>query len=181
MSRAYKLKLEKDKKVDMRKWCQRPGRRDSNGKLMYFTQQNHKKECDVNYIIDKYDKKGIITHTTAIEARYGDVTGADFRKAQDLFINAQAMFDKLPKDIKKPKTAIDGSKCMTKEEKQEHEKSMQEISLMIALEQGEIKASCQSCFYSGYDEGEFFITCGIHHTNFTSTSFCTDYKKTKQP
>lgn len=101
MSRLYREKLEKEKKVDMRKWCQRPGRRDKNGKPVYFTQQNHKRECDVNYIIAKYDKTGIISRVQQIEARYGDVTGADFRKAQDLVLNAQNMFDQLPADIKK--------------------------------------------------------------------------------
>lgn len=101
MSRAYAEKLQKEKKVDMRKWCQRPGKRTEDGKIQYFTQQNHKRECDVNWIIRKYDKTGILDHVQRIEARYGDVTGADFRKAQDLFINAHNMFNDLPADIKK--------------------------------------------------------------------------------
>lgn len=85
----------------MREHCQRPGTRDEDGKIVYFTEQHHKKECDVNLIIKKFDKTGLITHVQKLEARYGDVTGLDFRKAQDLVINAQSMFDDLPADIRK--------------------------------------------------------------------------------
>lgn len=101
MSNAYEIELKKSKKVDMRKWCQRPGKKDDKGKPIYFTQQNHKRECDVNYIVAKYDKTGIIDKVQSIEARYGDVTGADFRKAQDLYLNASNMFEQMPKEIKK--------------------------------------------------------------------------------
>ena len=101
MSNAYAEQLAKSKKVNMRKWCQRPGSKDENGNTVYFTQQSHKDECDVNKIIAKYDKTGLISHVQKIEARYGDVTGVDFRKAQDLYLNAQAMFDSMPAEIKK--------------------------------------------------------------------------------
>lgn len=101
MSKAYLEKVEKEGVVDMRAWCSRPGRRGSDGKPVYFTQQNHKKECDVNLIIAKYDKTGLIQHVQKLEGRYGDVTGVDFRKAQDLYINAQRMFENLPVHIKK--------------------------------------------------------------------------------
>lgn len=101
MSLAYAEKLKKEKKVDMRKWCSRPGRKDENGKTLHFTEQQHKDMCDVNKIIAKYDKTGLITHVQRIEARYGDVTGVDFRRAQDLYLNAQKMFENLPSDIKK--------------------------------------------------------------------------------
>ena len=101
MSIAYAKKLKKEKKVDMRKWCQRPGKRDEEGNILYFTEQAHKKECDVNHIIAKYDRTGLLSHVQQIEARYGDVTGVDFRTAQDLYLNAQKMFGSLPADIKK--------------------------------------------------------------------------------
>ena len=101
MSNDYKLAKEKDNKLTMREWCKRPGKRDENGKIMYFTQQSHKKECDVNYIIEKYDKHGVINHVQKIEAKFGDATGLDFRKAQDLYLNAQNMFEQLPANIKK--------------------------------------------------------------------------------
>lgn len=97
MSVAY----AEQKPKDMRKWCQRPGRKDAEGNNVYLTQQNHKRECDVNYIVQKYDRTGLITHVQQMEARYGDVSGADFRTAQDLYLNATQMFDNLPAEIKK--------------------------------------------------------------------------------
>jgi phage internal scaffolding protein len=101
MSLDYAMAKEKDKNLKMRKWCQRPGKKGEDGKPLYFTQQNHKQECDINFIINKYDRTGVISHVQKMEARYGNVSGVDFRKAQDLFINAQRMFDSLPADIKK--------------------------------------------------------------------------------
>jgi phage internal scaffolding protein len=101
MSLAYANELKKKKKINMRKWCQRPGRKGENGKTQYFTQQHHKQECDINYIIQKYDTTGLLSHVQTIEARYGDVTGADFRRAQDIFLNAQTLFNDLPANIKK--------------------------------------------------------------------------------
>lgn len=102
MSLAYAEEAKKTKgKVNMRKWCQRPGAKNKKGETIYFTEQSHKEECDVNNIIQKYDRTGIITHVSKIEARYGDCTGADFRAAQDLYLNAQKMFDDLPAHIKK--------------------------------------------------------------------------------
>lgn len=101
MSNLYAKKLEKDGNVDMRVWCQRPGKKDKDGNIIYFTEQHHKKECDVNAIISKYDKTGLIMHVQTMEAKYGDVSGADFRAAQDLFLRAQSMFDAMPAEIKK--------------------------------------------------------------------------------
>ena len=86
---------------EMRKHCQRPGRARKDGSPIYFTQQNHKKETDVNEIIKKYDKTGLIVHINKIEARYGDVTGLDFKAAQDLVTNSLQMFKELPPEIRK--------------------------------------------------------------------------------
>lgn len=101
MSNAYAKKLEKDGEVDMREWCQRPGNRDEDGNILYFTEQAHKDVTDINKIIEKYDKHGLLSHVQTMEARYGDVTGVDFRNAQDLYIKAQNSFEALPANIKK--------------------------------------------------------------------------------
>lgn len=101
MSLAYAEELKKKKKVDMRKWCQRPGTRDKDGNYITMTEQNLKDQCDINKIIAQYDRTGVIQHVNRIEARFGDVTGLDFRKAQDIYLNSQAMFEELPAEIKK--------------------------------------------------------------------------------
>lgn len=85
---------------DMRKYCQRPGRVLEDGKPEYTTEQHHKKECDVNEIIRKYDKTGLISHISRIEARFGDFTGADFKSMRDQVAKATSMFEQLPAKIK---------------------------------------------------------------------------------
>lgn len=95
-----KYKKNQATKEQMRKWCQRPGLTTKDGKPMYTTQQNHKKECDVNEIIKKYDKQGLIIHVSKIEAKYGDLTGNDFKEMQDKVTNAISMFNELPSKIR---------------------------------------------------------------------------------
>lgn len=86
---------------EMREYCQRPGEVDNEGNIVYFTQQNHKNECDVNNIIKKYDKTGLILHVSKIEAQFGDLTGFDFKQSLDMINNASTMFMELPSNIRK--------------------------------------------------------------------------------
>jgi len=104
MSKAYREFIGSDivskTTAEMRAWCKRPGRR-KDGKPLYVTEQNHKKECDVNEIIRKYDKTGLISHVSRFEARFGDLTGVDFKVAMDLITGAQSSFNALPAEIRK--------------------------------------------------------------------------------
>jgi hypothetical protein len=102
MSEAFKQKFgtKKVSKAAMREWCQRPGKRNKDGTIQYFTEQHHKRECDVNEIIKKYDKQGIITHVSKFEARFGDMSGADFKSMQDKITGAISMFNELPSGIR---------------------------------------------------------------------------------
>jgi phage internal scaffolding protein len=101
MSKLYREKLEKEGSVDMRSHCQRPGTMDVEGNPVYITEQAHKKECDVNLIIRKYDRTGLISHISKIEGVFGNMSGIDFKTAQDKIINAQNMFNQLPAEIRK--------------------------------------------------------------------------------
>ena len=105
MSKAYRelTKTESNPTTtkEMREHCKRPGTMDENGNPIYFTEQAHKDICNVNNIIKKYDKTGIITHVSQFEAQYGDMTGMDFKQAQDLVLGAQKKFDELPSKIRK--------------------------------------------------------------------------------
>lgn len=85
----------------MREYCQRPGRVDDDGNIIYTTEQHHKEMCDVNNIIKKYDKTGIIGHVSKFEAKFGDFTGLDFKDANDLVIEAKQSFSMLPSKIRK--------------------------------------------------------------------------------
>lgn len=86
---------------EMRLQCQRPGKKKEDGTPLYFTEQHHKKECDVNLIIQKYDKTGLIQHISKFEGKFGDMTGLDFTTAQQQVANALSMFEELPANIKK--------------------------------------------------------------------------------
>lgn len=104
MSKEYRLMngIEMDRKTseEMKKHCQRPGKQNEDGSPLYFTEQNHKKECDINLIIDKYDKHGVIKHVSAFEGEFGDMTGLDFKKMQDKIANANSHFNNLPWEIR---------------------------------------------------------------------------------
>lgn len=97
MSKEYREKQPES----MREWCKRPGKVDEKGKIQYFTEQAHKKECDINNIIKKYDKTGLITHVSKIEAKFGDLTGRDFKVMSDKVAQMNSAFELLPVEIKK--------------------------------------------------------------------------------
>jgi phage internal scaffolding protein len=65
-----------------------------------LTEQSHIGECDVNNIIKRYTKTGVIAHVNKMEAKYGDFTALDFQQAQDLVVNAKNMFGDLPAEIR---------------------------------------------------------------------------------
>lgn len=103
MSENYRLKYGNKiiSRDEMREHCKAKFPVDKDGKPIYFTEQNHKKECDVNLILKKYDKTGLVTHIQQFEAEFGDYTGLDFRNMLDTVRHAQADFDQLPSEIKK--------------------------------------------------------------------------------
>ena len=102
MSKAFREKFgnKKVSKSEMRTWCQRPGARNKDGTILYFTEQHHKDTCDVNNIIKQYDRDGLISHTSKFEAKFGDLSGLDFKAMQDKVIEAVNMFGELPSEIR---------------------------------------------------------------------------------
>lgn len=104
MSKAYRELTGQEMPVvttvEMREHCKRPGMVGDDGKPLYTTEQGHKKECDINHIIAKYDRTGLISHISKFEGQFGDVTGPDFKDAMDLVTRSQAMFNQLPVDIR---------------------------------------------------------------------------------
>jgi phage internal scaffolding protein len=65
------------------------------------TEQAHKKECDMNYILKEYAKTGIITHAATHQGQYDDYTEADFQNAMFIITEAKNMFDALPAIVRK--------------------------------------------------------------------------------
>jgi phage internal scaffolding protein len=64
-------------------------------------QQHHKDECDINVILERFGKTGMMP-VSAISAQYGDFTGVnDYHTALNTLIAAESEFDALPAHIRK--------------------------------------------------------------------------------
>lgn len=71
------------------------------GKTM--TEQSHKNTTDINKIIEKYDKNGILTHVNSMDGIKDNMltaSGADFKTAMDLITAADTNFARLPLVLK---------------------------------------------------------------------------------
>jgi len=64
------------------------------------TKQSFKDECDINRIMSRYYKTGLLEHVQTAVAQYLDVTGADFQDAQNLVAGANSMFHMLPSHVR---------------------------------------------------------------------------------
>lgn len=67
-----------------------------NGK----TKQSFAAECDINTIMARYLKTGLLEHVKQVQGQYLDVTGADFAEAQNFVAGAKSMFHMLPSHIR---------------------------------------------------------------------------------
>ena len=65
------------------------------------TEQAHKHETDMNYILRDYARTGLIKHAQQHAGRYDDVSVQDFQEAMFIVKEAQNMFDNLPGQIRK--------------------------------------------------------------------------------
>ena len=65
-----------------------------------LTEQNHKDETDINKIVRKYNKTGLIDHLNQFEKQYGDMTGYDYQDAMNTVAAANTMFEGLPSAIR---------------------------------------------------------------------------------
>jgi len=68
------------------------------GKSM--TKQSMKDECDINNIVKKYDRTGVLTHVNTYEAQYGEVSAQDFLEAMLIVKEAENMFQSLPSEVR---------------------------------------------------------------------------------
>lgn len=66
-----------------------------------LTKQEFKDSCDINNIIAKYQKTGVLEHVNRYQGDYCDVaTELDYRAAQDILIKAEDAFNSLPSSIR---------------------------------------------------------------------------------
>jgi len=67
-----------------------------------MTHQSHQRECDINNIMAKWQKTGVIEHQSQYQGQYGDFTEmpGDFQEAQNQVLMAQEMFMTLPSSVR---------------------------------------------------------------------------------
>lgn len=66
------------------------------------TQQCFKNECDINRILDKYQKTGLVTHLSDHSGAYGDYSGdLDYQTSLNFVMSAQQAFNDLPSSIRR--------------------------------------------------------------------------------
>jgi hypothetical protein len=65
-----------------------------------LTEQSHKTQCDMNYILRNYEKTGLITHAKKYQGQYDDVSVQDFNEAMLIVDNATNMYQELPSSIR---------------------------------------------------------------------------------
>ena len=76
-----------------------------NPKAVSKTQQHFKKEANINCIMRKYSKSGLLTDPTVIPTRtpkFDDYSNVkDFHAMQNMILEIQSYFDSLPADIRR--------------------------------------------------------------------------------
>ena len=65
-----------------------------------LTEQHHAKTCNINAIMAKYNKTGLVDHINRHQGTYGDVSGADFQAAQNLIADQYTIFHELPAAVR---------------------------------------------------------------------------------
>lgn len=66
-----------------------------------MTKQSFKDECNINKIMDKFQKTGAINHYTTHAPQYGDCTAVELADALNIVAQAEEMFDELPSELRK--------------------------------------------------------------------------------
>lgn len=64
------------------------------------TKQSFKAECDINNIMAKFVRTGVLDFVNKHEPRYGDVSGLEFQAAQLIVAQGKTMFEELPSHLR---------------------------------------------------------------------------------
>lgn len=66
-----------------------------------LTQQHSKDETDINKIMARYIKTGVIDHLAKYQPQYTDNNAIDYHESQNIIIKANDMFGDLPSSIRR--------------------------------------------------------------------------------
>ena len=87
--------------IEIRKWGDRPKSRYVE-KFPGKTEQSHKKACDINNIMAKFVKTGVLEHEAKYKPQYGDFYSADdFTQSMYIVAEANSVFAELPAETRK--------------------------------------------------------------------------------
>lgn len=67
------------------------------------TKQAMRDECNINFIMQKYQRTGAVTHLNRYQGEYGEFPDLtlDFQEAMNALNDAQEMFETIPSSIRK--------------------------------------------------------------------------------
>lgn len=65
------------------------------------TRSEFARECDINHIMARAQKEGVVAHVNRFQGEYGDFATFDFQEALDKLAEADAMFLQLPSAARK--------------------------------------------------------------------------------
>lgn len=97
------------------------------------TQQNMRDECDVNLIVARFAKAGLLDHLEKYGGQYGDLSGYDFHHCQNVIADATAAFESLPAAIRK-RFGNDPGDFLAFAEDEENEAEMRKLGLLPPAE-----------------------------------------------
>ena len=100
-----------------------------NGPDPSRTKQSMRDDTNINNIMAKYVKTGLVTHANANAGRYEFTTGDDFQSSVQLIQQAQELFDGLPSSTRR-KFDNDPAAFLTFVADPENEAEMREMGLM---------------------------------------------------
>ena len=66
-----------------------------------LTEQSHIARCDINNIMARYTKSGVLDHVRRFEPVYADMTEGDYHSALTQVAEAKTMFEELPSTIRR--------------------------------------------------------------------------------
>ena len=95
-----------------------------------LTQQAFVKDCDINGIMARYEKTGLLNHVAKYQGHYGDFSGpTDYHTAMNMVIAAREMFETLPSGLRK-QFANDAGAFLQWANDPENEAAMREMGLL---------------------------------------------------
>lgn len=96
-----------------------------------LTKQAFQKECDINTIMAKYQKTGLIDHNNSVQGRYGDfITSHDYQSALDEIHLISDAFASLPSSVRS-RFENDPAAFLDFTQNPENTAEMRELGLMV--------------------------------------------------